>query len=218
MVSKTARLGIEERKERGSTACRRLRRSGRLPLNIYGLGKEARPVSADAHDVERLIELGEHVVELEEGGKVADVALLCEVQYDAIGSKILHADLVRVDYDKPVQVYVPIHYVGTAPEVADSVVEKVLDTIHVECLPGNIPHEVVVNLSQVEVGTHLTIADIEFPPGVKPFEQDPDDVVVANTHRAQVEEEAPLEGEEGEPAEPEVIGKKDGGDEDEKQD
>ena len=85
-----------------------------------------------------LIKRGAHIVELELDGDT-QVALIKDVQWDALGSKIVHADFMRIDRDTVVHVYIPVRFLGTAPTVAGSVVDKILEDVQVEVLPLQIP-------------------------------------------------------------------------------
>ncbi len=207
----SVKLEVSDRSERGTAAARRLRKEGLLPVNLYGLGREPRAMTMSAHAFEMALEKGHHIVELQQSDKT-QVVLIKDVQYDALGSKLVHADLMRIDRDKKVQVNVPVRYIGMAPEVSGSIVEKLLDTIHVEVLPMQIPDEFIINLSELAVGTVVKVTDLDMPEGCAPVGYSDDEPVVMNHIKVQAE---PEEGEEGDDSvEPEVIGKKsDDGDE-----
>lgn len=198
----SAKLEVKDRSEMGSAASRRMRRSGVVPVNLYGLERAPRAMVANQHDLERLVEKGYHIVELQQEDKT-QVVLIHEVQWDAIGSSILHCDFMRIDRDKPVHVYVPIRFIGMAPEVAGSNVEKVLEDIHVETLPLQIPDEFVINLSRLEVGHTVTCGDLDMPAGCSLYGHQATDVVVVN-HVKHGGSEAVVEDE---TLEPEVITK-----------
>lgn len=206
----SAKLDVNDRSDRGTSAARRLRKTGQFPVNLYGLGRDPRAMQASSHSFERILDGGFHIVELQQSDK-KQVVLIKDVQFDALGSTILHADLLRIDRDKKVQVHVPVRYIGMAPEVTDSIVEKLLDTIQVEVLPMAIPQQFVINLSKVEVGMAIRVGEIEMPEGCAAYEHNDSDMVVLNHVKVQVEAE---ESEDGDSVEPEVIGKKaDDGDE-----
>ncbi len=207
----SAKLEVSDRSERGSAAARRMRKAGEFPVNLYGLGREPRAMSASAQVFERIVEKGFHIVELQQENK-QQVVLIQDIQYDALGSQIIHADLMRIDREKKVHVHVPVRYIGMAPEMTDSVVDKMLDTINVEVLPMHIPQEFTINLSKVEVGDAVRVNDIEMPEGCAPFDHGDDDIIVIN----HIKVEAVVEDtdEESDSVEPEVIGAKpDDGDE-----
>ncbi|MEE9394680.1 MAG: 50S ribosomal protein L25 [Planctomycetota bacterium] len=203
---KSVKIEVEERTKTGTNASRGLRKQGKLPVNLYGLGRSVRALAVNAHQMTRLMDQGQHVVELTLSGEV-QAALVTDLQFDAIGSTILHADLIRVDRDTPVHTNVVIRYIGTAPAVAGSIVEKMMDSIPLEILPLEIPHEFVINLGSLAVDAKLTLGDIELPAGGKIFGAEADAVVVINHIRHEKEEVPADEEGEGGSVEPEVIGK-----------
>lgn len=209
----SAKLEVTDRSERGTASARRLRKTGQFPVNLYGLGRDPRAMQASAHAFERILEKGFHIVELQQEGK-QQVVLIQDIQFDALGSSIVHADLMRIDREKKVHVHVPVRYIGMAPEVAGSVVEKLLDTIQVEVLPMVIPQHFTINLSELEVGSAIRVGEIVMPDGCAAYEHHDGDVVILNHVKVEAEEPE-TDGEESDSVEPEVIGKKpDDGDED----
>ncbi|MCA9323082.1 MAG: 50S ribosomal protein L25 [Planctomycetes bacterium] len=204
---KSVNLDVSERTEQGTAACRRMRKQGIIPMNLYGLGRPVRQLQSTERAMRTLIERGVHIVNLTIQDKT-QAALIKEVQYDAVGSWVVHADLMRVDPKTPVQVYVPIRFVGTAPEVSGSMVDKIREDVHVECLPLEIPDEFTINLSKLQVGESVTIGDLKFPEGCLPYEHNAEDVIVINHVKVEREEPEAGEGEGEEAAEPELIGRK----------
>lgn len=208
----TAKLEVFDRNERGTAAARRLRLAGDFPVNLYGLGRDPRAMKASNQSFDRILDMGVRIVELLQEDK-KQVVLIKDVQFDALGSKILHADFMRIDSDKVVHVNVPVVFIGLAPSVTDSVVDRVRDHVQLEVLPLEIPREFVVNLSKLEVGSSFTVSDLEMPGDCKLFDHHDDDVIAVNHVKSAEEEAEPVDGDES--VEPEVIGAKpDDGDED----
>ena len=201
---KSVKLDVGERNGLGTAACRRLRAEGRVPLNLYGLDRPTRQLDAPAATLRLLLDRGVHIVDLTLGDKT-QAALIKEVQYDAIGVEIMHADLQRVDRDKPVHVYIGMKLIGTAPEVSGSIVEKIITSLQIECLPLEIPDDLVINLSTLAVGSAVKVGDLALPAGAKVIGHHAEDIVIIN-HVKVVKEEAPVVAEGA--AEPELIGKK----------
>ncbi len=201
----SAKLTVKNRSDRGTAASRRLRREGLIPVNLYGLAREPRAMVANQHEVEQVVERGFRIVELNHEEK-SQAVLIKDVQFDSLGSSILHCDFMRIDRDTPVQVFVPIRFVGTAPEVSGSIVEKIREDVQVETLPLQIPKEFVINLSKLQVGETVTCGDLELPKGCTLHDHNDTDVIVVN-HLTHATEEVvePEEGEED--VEPEVISK-----------
>src|SRR4051794_17108817 len=200
-------LNVEPRGAAHSRATRRLRREGRVPGVLYGMGAEPQPFSADARELR--LALAGH-------GAVLDVALdgtstsavLKDSYRDPVRGDVMHVDLLRVDLNKPIESQVAIHLVGAeeAPGVKEGgVLEHVTREITVEALPNDIPEFIEHDVSHMEMlGTELLSA-VTAPPGVV-FKDDPEETVVASItpprveeEPDEIEEETGVVGEDGEP-------------------
>lgn len=198
-------LNIEMRADSGSAAARRLRRDGRIPAVLYGLKRDTRHLSMATHDMMRILETGEHVVELV-SDEATQIVLIKDVQFDGLGSDLEHIDFVRIDRDVKVQVNVPIVFSGNAPTVANSTVDKILDHLLVEVLPLEIPAAFEVSLINLEVGSQVVVGDLDI--GKCELVSSSVEDTVAVNHVVHIVEEPTTDDEEGTEGsvEPEVIG------------
>lgn len=187
---------------------KRLRRQGLVPGVVYGGSLNgAIPVQVDRRELVKTLQVAgtTSLIQLEVNGENTALATLVrEVQRDAISHEILHVDFQAVRMDEPIRVDVPVHIVGEAPPVkrGEAIVTQLIETIDLEALPAQLPHEIVVDVSSLEnIGDLLTVGDLPLPPGVKVY-TDPDVpvVVVQPLAAEEVEEEAVAEE-----AEPEVV-------------
>lgn len=205
-------LRAEIRHDHGTRAAYSLRRSGRLPAVLYGEGGDTVSLSLDRHEFENLLRHHERVFDLEyDGGK--QQVLVHEVQFDHLGDQLLHVDLIRASRGKKVEVSVPLDFVGHPKGMPKGEFVKNLQEVEISATPRSIPEAIVVHVHDLDVGDVLHVSDLEMPEGVECL-ADPETVVCGIHARAEVEETA--EGEEGEAvstesAEPEVIGKGKGG-------
>ena len=192
---------------------RRVRREGKVPAVVYGAGKDAVPVSVDPRQVSRILhsQTGHNTVfDLTVGGELTK-AMIVDWQYEPIKGSLLHIDLKRIAMDKKLTVKVPIELVGEPAGVKQQggILEQISREVEVECLPGDIPNEIQLDVSQLVFGTVLRVIDLPEDDKIK-FLTDPDQPVA---HVITVkEEEAPtadaVAGEAAAaPAEPEVIKK-----------
>ena len=192
---------------------RRVRREGKVPAVVYGAGKDALPVSVDPRQVSRILhsQTGHNTVfDLTVGGELTK-AMIVDWQYEPIKGSLLHIDLKRIAMDKKLTVKVPIELVGEPAGVKQQggILEQISREVEVECLPGDIPNEIQLDVSQLVFGTVLRVIDLPKDDKIK-FLTDPDQPVA---HVITVkEEEAPtadaVAGEAAAaPAEPEVIKK-----------
>ncbi len=106
MSATTDVLHVELRDQTGSLAARKLRRSGRIPAVLYGHGEGTQHLTIAATEVSSLLRHHGKAVTLD--GAVKDTALLSDVQFNALGTEVLHLDLIRVNLQEKVVVTVPV--------------------------------------------------------------------------------------------------------------
>ena len=204
----------EARESGGTPVARRLRRAGRLPAVVYGDGAPEH-VSLDMHTFRHALDGGARLVDMDTGAGPKRV-LLKEVQYDALGIHVLHADFLRLRADRPIELAIPLEIEGVSKGQAEGGVLTVLrSTVSVRCLPGNIPENVPFSIVPLVLGQTVYGRDLELPEGVE-LAQDPGAAVltIAIPRGVEADEETPAEGEEGaegvEGAEGGEAAKKDG--------
>ncbi len=200
-----ANLEVEERTASGTTACRRLRRSGYVPGNVYGLDRPPFPVQMVPQRIEEILRLrsGQNTIlalQMANRDVKADV-LMRDLQRDPVTDAVIHVDFVRIDPTQPIEISVPIHLKGTPLGVKNE--GGLLDFIHrelvVSCLPDRIPEEVGVDVSELHLNQHVSVSDLNLGEGIV-IEDDPNQVI-ATVSAPRVEEEPTAEEEEAEAAE-----------------
>lgn len=203
---KVSKLKSEPREGRGTSAARRVRRQGRVPAVVYGEGAPAEHIAVDAHDFRIAVDHGARVVDLDAGAAEPERVLLVDVQYDALGLDLLHADFQRLRPDHEIHLRVPIEFQGTPKGLAEGGVLTVLrDTIEVRCLPRDIPESVPLEVGGLELGDSVVAGGLTLPEGVTLAEEADETIVSVAVPRAVKAEAA--EGAEGEAAEGEEAGK-----------
>ena len=227
-------IEVQKREVEGKNANRRLRASGYIPAVVYGAKQDTVAIQVEKSAIFELLrqEGGEHAVFLLKlaGSKSERHTMIKELTVDSVSRQILHIDFQRVLMTEKVRVPVPIELFGEAEGVRNQggVVDFVTRELEVECLPGDIPVKLEVDISGLEIGDHMAAKEIALPPKVELVEE-PDRVVVSVSHSrvAAALEEAEAEGvEEGlieaEDMEPELIGRTkdtdEGGEAEEEQD
>ncbi len=203
---------VTERTEKGKGAAGRLRRTGRIPGIVYGLGIASFPVAVESRKIEQVLglESGKNTIfTLALSGQSQSRAVMIRnLQRDPVSENLVHVDFVRVDLTKTVRVEVPVRLLGVPEGVKTDggILEFVLRQVEVECLPANIPEHLDVDVSALRMNQNLSVADLPALEGVKVLE-DPESILcVVAPPRA---EEAPAAAVEEAPvaAEPEVIKK-----------
>tara|TARA_B100000953_G_scaffold115137_1_gene94652 strand:+ start:208 stop:861 length:654 start_codon:yes stop_codon:yes gene_type:complete len=198
-------LNTEMRTDYGRKAAKGYRADGLLPANIYGLGKDNLTVTVDRKEFSQIFMAGHRIFTLEVG-EAKEQGVIKEVQYDAMGSELLHVDFTRIDIHQKITLAVAIEVVGT---VANGVLDVPMKEIKVEGLPAGFPSSVSINVLEMKIGDVLRVSDLEAPEGCI-FAEEPEALVAQVSAIIEEEEEevAAEEGEEGVGAdEPEVIGK-----------
>ena len=200
-------LDVEIRSDKGKGAARKLRAAGKIPGVCYGRGQAPQSVSLDPRSLERLIASSatgiNTLIDLRVtggGDYHGRVVLVKDLQRDPVSARALHADFFAVDLEQAIEVSVPIHMTGAAPGVTNGgILDHALRELQIECLPRAIPDQILVDVSQLEIGMSLHVRDLVLPEGVKLI-SDPDLSVVSVVVPAALEEEtaaaaAPAEGE-----------------------
>jgi large subunit ribosomal protein L25 len=217
-------LNVEPRSAAHSRATRRLRREGRVPGVLYGMGQEPQSFSVDARELRLALAGHGAVLDVALDGKSTS-AVLKDSQEHPVRGDILHVDLLRVDLNKPIQSPVALHLSGAeeAPGVKEGgVLEQVTREVTVEALPNDIPEEIVHDVSHMEMLATELLSAVTVPSGVT-IVDDLEETVVATITPPRVEEEPEeiesetgLVGEDGEPVaegEEGAEGEAEGGDE-----
>jgi large subunit ribosomal protein L25 len=206
-------LEVTRRENAGKGVARKLRAAGKVPAVVYGGHREPVAITVDRKAVSDLIQKSDHGIRSIFLLKMAGTdqqrhAMIKDTQMDPISRRMTHIDFVRVVMDEVVRVTIPIHVKGTALGVkTGGLLDFQVRELHIECLPGQIPDSIDVDISNLDIHQYIRISELPLPEGVRVLD-DPDRVVVGVTHaKAEpvVEEVAAVEG--AVPAEPEVITK-----------
>jgi large subunit ribosomal protein L25 len=207
-------VAAQNRTETGKNVNRRLRVKGLIPGVLYGSSKKPVPLSVSPKEIGAILrsKTGENTLfDLDLDGSRRKV-ILKEFQFEPLKGHLLHADFYEVALDKELQVNVHVELVGTpvGVKVQGGIVDWVTRELEVECLPADIPEKITVDISALEIGKHVRVAEIKAPDKVKILTEP--DIVIAHVVAPRAEEVAPTAAEaapaaEGAVAEPEVIKK-----------
>lgn len=198
-------LDVELRDETGTGSARRLREQGLVPGVVYGRGQEPINLKLDATELADVTG-GNAIIDLQVDGEEKTV-MVKDVQRDVITDEYLHVDFHQIALDEPIVVEVPISLKGVAEGVKEGgVLQKTLRKVEVECLPTEIPSDLKLDISELEVGESLHVGDLEASEGVE-FTTSGDEVVVTVVAPTELDlDEDEDELEEDLVTEPEVIG------------
>jgi large subunit ribosomal protein L25 len=167
----SATLKAMGRATKGKGSARKLRAAGRIPAVVYGHAEEARSISVDAHELERLfagISIENTVIDLGIDEAAAIRVLVRETQTHPYRMEVLHVDFYQVHAGEQVTVEIPIQIAGTAQGVREGgILDQILHELPVRCLVDQIPEAIEVDVSALAVGDTIHVRDLSLPKGVE---------------------------------------------------
>lgn len=169
-----------------------LRKTGLIPAELYGHGKENRHLEISKKEFDKLYkEAGEHtIIQLEAEGKKIS-ALIASIQRNPTTDEYLSVDLHEVRMDEEIRTHVPIEFTGEAPGAKKGLMLiKVLATLEIEALPANLPPKIEISLESLEQGGDtIHVSELTLPTGVRALVS-PETVVVTLTEHKEEKFEA----------------------------
>jgi len=193
---------------------RRVRAAGKVPAVLYGAGKDAASLTVDPRQVSRILhsKTGYNTIfDLALDGGERTKAMIVDWQYEPIKGALLHIDLKRIAMDQKLKVEVPIVLKGEAAGVKQEggILEQILREVEIECLPGDIPDSIEVEVTHLTFGKVLRVADLPHNEKLKFLtdENQPVAHVISIKEEVAVTPEAAAAEAGAAPAEPEVIKK-----------
>jgi large subunit ribosomal protein L25 len=171
----------------GSRPSGRLREEGKVPAVVYGLGKDPISVEVEWTELRRVLntEAGLNaLIDLEVEGET-ELTLVKELQRHPVRRNVLHVDFLRLDRNAPVAVDVPIVVTGFAKDVEDrrGIVDQQMKSLTVKAKPADIPTELTLDVSDLTIGTTVTVSALTLPAGVTTDVPDDAPVVVGSATR-----------------------------------
>ncbi|MCB0345720.1 MAG: 50S ribosomal protein L25 [Bdellovibrionales bacterium] len=170
----TIEIQIRKRAGHGSGEAGRLRRSGIIPGVLYGGSfDEAVSVEVDhlvyEHKISRTGSSQIFVLQSDDSDLSGQMALVRDMQIEPIKGKALHIDFLALKTGEKIRVEVPIKITGQSPAVklGEAVLSQMINDVEVECLPREIPSEILLDVSNLGTGDSLTIGDLVLPPEVE---------------------------------------------------
>ncbi len=194
-------LQAEKRDVKGTTASKRLRREGTVPAIVYGSKQDNYAIQVDEKeffDILRRQASASFLVNLEIAGakEKHKLAFVQDIQKNALSGKLIHVDFRAVSEKENIHAVIPISLEGEAAGVKEGgLLEHLLHSLEIECLPADLPERVTCNVEDLDIGDSVRVGDIVFPEGVTP-KMDAE-VLVALVAKQRVEEEPTAEEAEG---------------------
>lgn len=209
------KLKAKQREDLRSSATKKIRQAGQIPAVVYGKDKDSTSVSVDSMELIRTVrEEGVNaIISLDiENGQTVDV-MLHDYQMHPIKDEVMHADFYMIDMTEEMDVEVPLRLEGEAEGAREGgILQQPLYELQVRAIPSAIPEEITVDVSKLDIGDTITIADL-------PVEDeytflDEEDTAIAIVLPPEAEEEEETEAPDLS-IEPEVVGAEDDDEEEE---
>jgi large subunit ribosomal protein L25 len=177
-------------------AARRVRVAGKIPAVLYGSGHAPVAVEVDPKQISRILfsETGHNTIfDVEVAGQPAAKAMIVDWQREPIKDQLIHIDLKRIALDKALHVKVRVKLLGIPVGVKASggILDQVLREVEIECLPADIPANIAVDVSNLELFASLRVSDLPHSDAIKFLSAE--DATVA--HVVSIREEAPTAAE-----------------------
>tara|TARA_Y100001970_G_C14167037_1_gene821929 strand:- start:22 stop:714 length:693 start_codon:yes stop_codon:yes gene_type:complete len=207
-MAKQYKLTVEKRNESGKMGSKNLRNNKKIPGVYYSYDSTNILFQIDEQEIRNAIQSQANIFTVEVGGNEQNV-IFKSVQYHPVTEKIIHIDLYGVDMTKAIAIKIPIIFTGTpiGVQTQGGVLNTSLNEIEISCLPSNIPDNVELDITDLELGTNIQAGEIPLDETLE-LVTSSDIAIVSVTHAAkeeepEVEEEGleGLEGEEGEASE-----------------
>lgn len=193
-------IAATNRTDMGRSACRRMRREGKVPAIIYGSGQESTPITLE-HKVIAKAASNESfyskILTLAVDGKKQKVVVK-QIERHPFKPKIAHLDFLRINPNEKLTMHIPIHFskdeLCPGVKEEEGVVSHHLNEIEVRCLPADLPEFIAVDLSGLKLNEIFHLSQIEMPSGVEIMafthgDIEEHDTPVASVHPPHVEQE-----------------------------
>jgi large subunit ribosomal protein L25 len=200
-------LKAQPRQRLGSRYAQRDRSMGRLPAVLYGHGQKPVAISLETREALRYFHQGEKVFTIELPGETkGQTVILKDLQFDYLGTNVVHVDLARVDLDEEITANVHINLVGDPIGLkhAGAILTHPITQIAIRCTVRTLPDHLDVEISHLDMNHEVKAREVKLPSGMK-LVSDPDAVVAAISEVKEEVVVAEAAAVEGAPAEPEVI-------------
>ena len=164
-------MNIELRTKTGTGVSRRLRTADMIPGVVYGKGLDPITISIKVRDLQDAISGSggqNNLITLIGGGTLdQSIAIVADIQRDVIKRTPKHVDLHRINPNEKLRVTVPVVLKGTAIGVKEGgLIDLAHHELHIECLPGNIPDCITIDVSDLKIAHSIHVSEISLPDGI----------------------------------------------------
>lgn len=192
---------------------KKLRAAGKVPAVVYGKKVESLPVTVQEKEIWQILRTEANaVITMEIENEGSHPVMVYEVQKDPISNRLLHIDFHQIDLTEKIRTQVALEVIGEAIGVREEggVLQYGTFEVEVRCLPGDVPSSIEIDVSELQIGDSLTVADLTVSEEIE-IMSEPTETVVSVLAPQQEEEET--DADEDAPTEPELVGQEEEADE-----
>lgn len=165
-------MNVELRSKTGKGISRQLRREEMVPGVVYGKGMDPVAVSIKYRDLQAAMggDGGQNnlITLVGGGGLDQSMAIIADLQRDVLKGTFKHVDLHRINMNEKLRITVPVVLKGTAAGVKEGgLLDLAHHELHVECLPGNIPDHLEIDITELAISDSIHVGEIVLPEGVR---------------------------------------------------
>ncbi len=190
-----------------------LRKDGMIPAIVYGKGAEAMSIKLNSQEFFKTFHghIAENVLidlDFKEAGNEGKTVIIKDFQKNPLKSEVLHIDFIEIHAGEKLSTHIPIHVKGKSAGTAKGgILEHSLRELYIECLPRDIPGEIIVDISNLDLGDSVHVRDLTIDPAVHVLTPEDTTVVAIAVMKKAEEAEVADEGAEVPSSEPQVIKK-----------
>ena len=183
------KLTIEQRSELGTSTARSMRRNGKIPANYYYHGEANQNIAIDRKIFNQAVQSGQKVFEVEMNGETLYV-MIKDAQYHPVTEDVIHIDLMRVRRTEKMTFSIPIVLEGEAAGAAEGgLVAQVASSIEIECFPTDVPENVTLDISSLELNGVMTASELNLSEDVVLISPEDTTIALCSPPKAEVEPE-----------------------------
>ena len=195
-IMKKIEIKAETRKEIGTNKVKKLRKTMKVPIIIYGDGSI--PLTIDYSDALKIYNLRHNnfLIKLSiDGGKEKN-ALLKNIQLDPVRNEVTHLDFMELIEGRTISTKIPLHLEGTPEGIKmGGIVEHFLWDVNIECLPKDIPEQLKLDISNLNIGDSIHVSDLKLAEGIRILDNDDQVILTIGLPTGMIEEKEEVEEE-----------------------
>lgn len=193
---KQVNLTVFKREKTGKETAKKLRKNGLIPAIVYGVHTLPIPIVVKFNELEKIFNKYKEEtllfnLEIINEEVIKKQAIIKDYQIHPVTDQIIHIDFLVIEEAKPIEIEVPLEFVGKPVGVSKGGILEILKhEVTVECLPTQIPDKIIVEISHLDIGDVLHVKDLKVSEEIK-IKDSPDETLV--TIVAEKEEETSSE-------------------------